>query len=336
MIKPRFQNNHFSNLYHMIVVAGITLLLSGCGSRVGSGEMAVANNASHLVVDLPALYVDYDREGIAHIGSLPAVAVGEALGIDFSPLNLAADQLHVLTNANIQHIQITTLPEHLLILVNGRVVPSLVWSEHHWATTGTTMGQLIPALAPLTPLLPVAAEIGGGITLRFPLQDNASPIPLTIVEQNQSALQAGQDAYLAAIGGVPPRFAIDVFYENDGTWTVDGLDASSWGESIPLPWERLNLTPQQIETLQASGIDEFTLISRRSGLYIAVNGEQLPHLSWADGELQNVITLADEGGIFRQLLGDRPTAYSLATTLERLLPMLQLTEVELHVYFVGI
>lgn len=323
---------HISILFIGLVI-GSVLLLVGCGPRIGGGEAAAHLAGRSLAVDLPALYIDYNRAGGAQIGSVPVAAVGDSFGIDLSPLNLDAAQLQPIIDANIQHIQVTTLPGRLLILVNGRVVPSLQWSENRWATTGTTAAELFPEIAPLIPLLPIAAEMGGGITLRFPLSGSVSPIPLTMVEPDHSALQADQDAYLAAIGGVPPQLGIDVFYENDGTWVVNGLDAAGWHESVPLPWERLNLTPREIETLQAGGIETLTFRSDRQGLYVTVNGEPFPHLSWANGELQNLIVLADEGGLFHQLLGDTPTAYSLAVTLERLLPMLQITEIELRVHF---
>jgi hypothetical protein len=75
------------------------------------------------------------------------------------------------------------------------------------------------------------------------------------------------------------------------------------------------------------------LISNQQGVFIEVNQHALPHLAWTEGELGNVLALADEGGFFPQWLGDTPTAYSLMATLERLLPMVQVTELRLQVHF---
>ncbi len=316
-----------------IFLMNMSLFVSGCGMRVGGGEMAAQADDAPLVVDLPALYIDYDRSGIARVGSVPVTTLGDTLGIDLSALNLAPQQLEQIIDAHIQHIQITSLPQRLLILINGRVVPSLGWATAELENTGATLAALVPALAPLEPLLPIAAEMGIGLVLRFPLAPGATPLALELRPHEPARGEVDQEAYLAAIGGLPPRWTIDVYYQNDGTWRVDGLDAAAWSQSVPLPWEKLNLDVAHLHALRNGGIEELILSSNREGLFLQVNQEPLPYLSWTNGALQNVVTLADEGGIFQQLLGDSATAYSLATTLERLLPLVQLTELELRVHF---
>jgi hypothetical protein len=311
----------------------LALLLSGCGARLGGGALAARAPDAPLVIDLPALTVDYHTDGTAYLGSVPAIAVGTALGVDLAPLNLTPAQVALLIDADIAAVQITNTPDALLILVNGRPLPPLRWTAESLTTTAETLQALAPPLQPLTALLPTLATLGGGVILRFPTPGAAPVDPLAMTTVPTSTLAADQAAYLAAIGA-PPALAIEVFYAPDGRWTVDGLDATAWSALLPLPWARLNLDANTIQTLRSAGITTLTLRSDRNGLFVTVNERPLPYLSWANGELNNVIILAEEGGIFRQLLDDTPTAYSLAVTLERLLPLVQMTAVTLQVHFV--
>ncbi len=309
----------------------VGLLITGCGPRIGGGETAAQLRQSPLVIDLPALYIDYDRSGHASIGSVPVDAIGDALTVDLSRLNLKTEQINTIMDANIQHLQVTNTPDRLLLLVNGQLLPALVWHTERATTAGE--GQMLAAgLAQITPLLSTVVAMGGGVVLRFPISAGTVPIPLTMVESDSVALEAAQDEYLAIIG-TPPHMVIDVFYQADGSWRVSDLDATAWRAVLPLPWDRLNLGAEQIQSLRAGGIEDLILQSNREGLFVQVNQQPLPHLSWAKGELNSMIVLAAEGGLFRQLLGDTPTAYSLAATLEHLLPMLQVTEIELRIHF---
>lgn len=320
-----------ATLWITVVILGFTTSVTGCGRREGSGAVAAHKDDAALVVDLPALYIDYDNTGTPYVGTVPLAAVGESFGLDLAFLQLDPTQLQRITEANIQHIQISMLPNQLLILVNGRVVPSLIWSVDALENARITLAKLLPPIAPVTPLLPVASEMGGGVTLRFPVAPGTAPIALTPAT-SEPGWQDDQAAYLAAVGA-PPQLTIDVFYQDDGTWRVNGLDAAAWGESVPLPWARLNLDVADIQTLRAADIDQIVIASNREGIFLQINEQPLPHLSWPADELQNVLLLADEGGLFRQLFGDTPTAYSLAATLKRLLPVAQLTEVTLRVHF---
>jgi hypothetical protein len=321
---------------HSFLVRGICgtllLLFTGCGPRVGAGEMAAQLRGSPLVVDLPALYIDYDRAGQAFIGTVPVTALGDAFGVNLALLNLDAAQMQMISAANIHHLQVTNTPTHLRLLVNGRTLPALRWTPESLANAGTTLQQLLPGLEAVAALLPVVVEMGGGVVLRFPVADGVAPLPEALIESDGAAITAAQAAYLRVIGA-PPQIVIDVFYRDDGTWMVDDLDEAAWRAALPLPWERLTLRPAQIQNLRAGGINTLVLKTNREGIFVQINDQPLPHLSWVDGELNNVVGLAAEAGLFRQLLGDTPTAASLATTLEQLLPMLQVTELELRVHF---
>lgn len=322
------------HLYAFILLGSMLLtLLSSCGTRTGGGTIAAQGDHERLLVDLPALYIDYDAEGIAYVGSVPATTLGALSGVDLTFLNLERQQIQQLMDTNLQHIQFTTVENQLLILVNGQAMPSIHWSAEELDYMSTVMTNLLPQASQVTPLMPTLAEMGGGTILRFPLLPDTTPITIVPTITSPISSHANQEAYLRAIGGTPPQVTIHVFYQDDGTWLVDGLNAEEWGKSIPLPWSRLNLDRAQLKTLRAGGIEELTIRTDRNGLHFLVNQQALPEIQWANGELQNAIQVAADTGLFQRLLGDTPTAHSLATTLMRLLPMLQMTEVELHVHF---
>ncbi|MCB0184974.1 MAG: hypothetical protein KDE31_11945, partial [Caldilineaceae bacterium] len=272
--------HYWPRLWHlctfMFLGSMLLTLLSSCGARTGGGAIAAQCENARLLVDLPALYIDYDTEGIAHIGSVPATTLGALSGVDLTFLNLERRQIQQLMDANLQNIQFTTMANHLLILVNGQAIPSIHWSAEELDYGKTIMADLFPQASQVTAFLPTLGKVGGGAILRFPLQSGAVPITIAPEFTPPVASQADQEAYLRAIGGTPPQVMIHVFYQDDGTWTVDGLNAEQWSKSTPLPWTRLNLERTELETLRAGGIEELTIRSDRNGLRFLVNQRALP------------------------------------------------------------
>ncbi len=315
-------------------------LLLGCGPRVGGGEMAAQRTASPLVVDLPALYIDYDRDGTARVGTVAATAVGAALGVDLGRLDLNRATLDVLMAWNIQHIQLSTVPGQLHLLVNGYAMPAPRWDAEQLSNARQIIREIgtdpiasegAALVEKLTLLAPAVAEWGGGIVLRFPVTPGTTVIPLS-ARQSTALPSEAQATYLDLIGA-PPQLIVDVFYRSNGAWTVDGLDATAWAAILPLPWQALNLEAETVATLRRSGIRELRLATNQRGLFVTINAEPLPHLAWAEGELDNMVAAIAESGRLPQLLDEVETATSLVRTVRQLLPMLQATDVQLRVYF---
>ena len=61
-----------------------TLVLSACGPRPQQGELAQSATDDTLVVDLPAVYIDYDEQGQASISGAAIAQLGALLGQDLS------------------------------------------------------------------------------------------------------------------------------------------------------------------------------------------------------------------------------------------------------------
>ena len=72
----------------LFIIVALPALLIGCGPRLGAGEVAATAGNKALVVDLPAFYIDYDVNGIPHVGATPLADLGAAFGQDLALLTL--------------------------------------------------------------------------------------------------------------------------------------------------------------------------------------------------------------------------------------------------------
>lgn len=316
--------------------------LPGCGPRPGAAGVAAAATASAsdraLVVDLPALYIDYDGKGIAYLGDTRLADLGAALGRDLSRLDVGEPWVTRLMTANIQHLQLLNTPAGVVVLVNGEAMPSLGWD----ATMLTGTAQLFQAMGEgaslVGALLPLVPDFGLGLVVRFPLASEAVPIPLAdagnlVGEEVIAAAgtQTAQAAYLALIGA-PPELLITVDYAVDGTWTVAGMNATAWTQVVNAPWDRLTLPPALVQNASAAGIKTVTITSNHEGLFVVINAQPLPYIRWANGEINKLIDLAQQLGLLGAL-DENPNADVILATVQNLLPFVQTLEVKLVVNF---
>ena len=281
----------------------LTALLTGCAPRSGAGALTPAPAEGALAVDLPALVIDYDREGVPSIAGQPLAALGSTLPASLqAQLKLPASAIETLIAANIQHFQLSNTPTGLQILVNGQPVTSLVWDD-------LTLRNLLNLLRPMAPtvaaqveqFLPTVTRLGTGVTLRFPLQQGANPLPLAATGEASNALrqQETQQAFLTAAGAAP-TLQIPVYYDPEGRWTVAGLTDSEWQALTGLPFGGLRLSPQLMADLNAAGIRQATVRADAAGLHLFLNGKALPYVSWEEGELLTLLALAQQAGFRRQ------------------------------------
>lgn len=295
---------------------------------------------SALVVDLPALYIDYGVNGIAYVGDTRLVELGAAFGRDLAVLDLDEAWVGRLTAANIQHVQLLNRPAGVVVLVNGVAVPSVGWNEEMLVNTALLFQALEDDASWLEALLPVAAEWGVGVVVRFPLAPDALPIPLAAAEPDTEGVVAAaaagtpsaQEAYLALIGE-PPQLLIEVTYTVDGAWTVADMNATAWSQVMDAPWTRLNLPPALVQKISVAGIKMVTITSNRQGLFVTVNEQALPYLRWANGEVNQLVDLVQKLDLLGAGTQENPATAVLIETVQNLLPFLQTLEVKLIVHF---
>ncbi len=300
------------------------LALSGCGPRAGGGEIARAAGASDVVVDLPAIYIDFNSDGVGTIGGMTISQAGSMIGQSLPDIALGASTVSALEEYNVQHVQLVNTDKGLDILVNGLRVPSLGWNSEVLSNLQSQMQLLGVDLGAVGKLLPLAGNFNTGIVLRFPLA--AGREPLALVDPNakeiaQRAQQATQ-AFAAGVGDLPTiKFSVD--YLPDGTWTVQGKDAAAWEESLPIGWDGFNLSPSMVKGAAAAGLKTLGVATNEEGINFSLNGKAMPTITWGSGEMTNMIQLLKTTGIMDQLTGGNPQVAGILDLAEQLLPTIQ-------------
>ena len=313
------------------------IVLAGCAPRATGGLTASQADGDALVVDLPALVVDIDAAGMPSLGNVPLAQ----LGASFAPgmldtLAVPADMVSLMTESNIQHIQIDNTPEGLLLLINGEPIPSIKWDGEILSATGGLISQLGAGTPVLEKMWPVIANLGFGFIIRFPLQDGVAVIP-TYVEGGSAAMTAheAQTQFLASVGDNPPSITLPIFYDADGGWRVGDLSDAEWSSLTSLPLQAARMQPEMIQSITAAGITEVSLFTNSEGLHLSINGSELPYIGWADGEINHVLDLADQLGLFNTLADSGMNMGEVIGLVEALLPAVQSTNTNINVYFPG-
>ena len=330
MLRGKLLKRSGRSVVLMSLLLVVLLVVAGCGPRATGGQLAASAGADQVVIDLPALVVDVQADGSASVGGQSLADLGALIGQDLSALTFPVDTVAFLTASNIQHIQIDNTANGLLILINGQAIPSLAWDGEKLVATAEVLDILGGGVALLDKVLPLVRNLGIGITLRLPIAAGEAAIPLVVVDDEVAARSmAAQQEFLAAVG-TPPTFQIAVTYAPDGTWTVMNMTQAEWSQVMGMvPWEALNLPAELVQGASAAGIDTVGLSTNSDGIFISINGKTLPYISWADGRINYVLTLAEQTG----LLGDDPNIAQIIDTVEALLPAVQASNVSLIVTF---
>lgn len=313
------------------------IVMAGCAPRATSGQTATQAGESGLVVDLPALVIDIDAQGNPSVGNVPLAQLSEtfapgALDSLVVPANIVA----MMTESNIQHIQIDNSPNGLLLLINGQPIPSIKWDGQILSDTGGLINQLGAGTPVLERMLPVLANLGLGVIVRFPVQEGVAAIP-TYVEGGEAAMVArqAQQEFLETIGDTPPSITLPVFYDESGGWRVGDLTDAEWTNLTGLPLQAARLQPAMIQSIIASGITEVSIYTNSEGLHLSINGRQLPYIGWADGEINHLLDLGEQMGLWNTLADSGMNMGELIGMVETLLPAVQSTNTAINVYFPG-
>jgi hypothetical protein len=315
------------------LLMAVLVLLVGCAPRATSGEIAAAADESDVVVDLPAIVLDVTPEGTISVGGQPITELGGGLGAGLEGLSLQPEMVDALSAFNIQHIQIDNTPEGLLILVNGQPIPSLAWDGEKLVATAEVLDTLGAGVALLDRVLPLITNLGLGVILRFPVAQGEEALPMVAPESEAAAAaRAAQAEFLAAVG-TPPVVQLTLAYAPDGTWSIADMDQGTLASLLPVPLDMLNLTPETIAAVSSAGITDVALSTNTDGIFISINGKTLPYLTWADGRISHLLTLAEETGLLASVLGDNPDMAGIIDTIESLLPAIQSTEATLRITF---
>lgn len=313
------------------------LALSGCAPRAFSGATAGMAGTDALVVDLPALVIDFDGQGLPSVGNVPLSQLGAMLPPGMlDGLVVPAETVTFLTESNIQHIQIDNSPAGLLVLVNGQPIPFLKWDGQILSDTGGLISELGVGAPILEKFLPIVTHIGIGAIVRFPVQVGVAAIP-TYVEGGEAVLAArqAQADFLASVDNTPPTIKLPVFYNASGGWRVGDLSDAEWTNLTGLPFQATVLTPQMIQDIMAAGITDISIYTDPAGLHMSINGRALPYIGWADGEINHLLDLSGQLGLWNTLADSGMNMGQVVGVIETLLPIVQSTEMNINVFFPG-
>lgn len=312
----------------LIIMASIAL--SGCAPRPGAGETMAAAGNGGIAVDLPAIEIDFDDNGQASFGGTPIAQLGAALGTDLSAVAVSTDIIAMVKGANIQHVQINNTPEGLIILVNGKAIPS-IGLDGGAAAGLADVAKLIGFDQPgLEKLLPTINSLGIGLIAKFPKADGAADIPITGDNSNAQAANSAQESFISSVG-TPGVINLPVYYADDGSWTVANMTDTEWANLTGDPiWQSYRMKPEVVAGFKAKGVKELTISTDAQGFHISVNGQALPYITWSNGKLNNLVDLAAQMGYLDSLGSNTDQIKSL---IDQWLPVLTANNVNLRVFF---
>jgi hypothetical protein len=279
-----------------------TLVLSACGPRPQQGELAQSATDNTLVVDLPAVYIDYDESGEATISGASIAALGALLGQDLSSLNRTPEAIQQLTDAGVQNMFVNLTPAGVNMYANGNPMLSLAWTPESLASLGNVLGAMPdPTMQQVQDVVPLLSNMSLGVVMRFPHEGEDLPLVAEVEADPQgilaeatrnapAALQAvlpenmqGMAGLLGGLlAGLPP---LTITFDASGAGTLTGL-APFIASQIPAG--AIAMPADQLAQLQDLGITQLQVKNSPEGLDIAVNGEALPSLRWDRNEMQTM------------------------------------------------
>ncbi len=324
------RKNRWVVLVSLLLVA--LTVLAGCGPRATGGDMATRAGEGDLVVSLPALVLDVQTDGSVSIGGRPVADLSASLPMleGLSALSFPSDVVDMMSLYNIQHIQVETTAEGLLILINGQAIPSIAWDGDKLVATAEALESFGASIALLDKVLPLIQSLGIGVTLRFPVAQGAVVVPIGMIDAGAAeAAMAAQKAFLESVV-TPATIVITVNYAADGSWSVAEFSAAELQDIPGVNWAQFNLTTEQLAAFQAAGIQELGLATNADGVFISINGKTLPYLTWADGRINNLLNLAVESGLLSMVPGLDPATLEMVAGL---VPAITASNVSLRVVF---
>lgn len=303
------------------------IALAGCAPRAGQGSIDA--DADQLVIDLPALVLDFGMDGM---GSIQNAALADLVGtLSVMDVSVPPEVVFAMGASNIQHIQVSNTPEGLLLLVNGRSIPNISYDGDSLnALPGAlnTFGVVVP-MADL--LFALVDRIGIGVIARFEPAPGAEMIPLYVEGDSAAAMaaKAAQEEFLAAVG-TPPRINLPVYYGADGSISIGDLSVQEMQEMTGGALGALEMGLSSLSMVRGMGISQLGISTGADGITITIDGTALPTLDWSDGKASNLVELITEIPLLDMAM---PGMGSMMPMIHQILPLVQATDFDLTLHF---
>jgi hypothetical protein len=293
----------------------LALVLVGCGKPVEPPEPSTTPSGEVFQIALPRIVIDVDKDGNPNVlGLSPAVLKG--LGVDLAGMQVPVSTVEQMTKGNVQHIEIASVGDRLVFLVNGKPMPHVGWNANS-LQQGRDLADVLGVqnAALYKKLLPLVTRLGLNIALRFPTADGQAEIPLSDpgTAKKTTITPTTEAASLIA--------KFEVKFDENG---VPGIMGVSGNDLAALGMGAIGgLSPDMIAKLQAGNIQNMELRMKPDGLHVYVNGEPLPLVIWDSALLKNVVD------VYAQLSPDA----ALLPVVQMFLPYLDRADVGILMHF---
>ena len=318
----------------------LSLTLTGCSACPGQGALAANATSDQLVIDVPSLTVEFNDQGEAMMGGANLSQILPALGVSMpDALNFTPEEIKQITDAGVQNLFIDVAPDGFTWYINGQPLPALKWDAETLASLQNIVGIVGADNADtLGAVVPLLGDMSLGVELRFP--GAAADAPLVGTVDQAAIKQASTDAFNQALTGLGiPPFAVGflqalppltINFAADGKAELAGLPPMLMGFLPPDALAGLNQTPEALKPVTDLGIESITVKTSPETLNLAINGNALPPITWANGEFTNLIDLAIGSGLLNKLTG---ADLSALEQVNQFLPILQNSKIDLTVNF---
>lgn len=297
------------------VLLALVLVLAACS--IGRPQETEAPTAL-----LPRLTISIDENGSPTVAGIPVGSVGRLLGQDISALSIPADLLQQLMAADIQHIELIMTNEGLLIFVNGKPMPYLAADQESLANLGPALTAFNVRNANVINFIVtnLISRIGLPVVLKFPVAPGNAEIPLrtkedlNLIDVEQARSQVSEPSMV---------LHTDIGVDAQGGLSIAGIPLSALQEDlgqagVGLDLSAASIDPERVAALTAAGVQNVQVETEPEGLYLYMNGAQLPRVTWDAERLQNFID------VFEALSPDDPNL----ARLKFLQPYLQAADIE--------
>ena len=283
----------FFKVLALMLVA--SLLLSACGAATAPTVSEETDAGQRFLVSLPRMVVDIDDAGQATIGGLSVDAVNSLMpGMQLPDLAINPYYVDWMRNTNIQHMELVSGDNGVFVFINGEPLPYLGWDSEALSNLAIVTGLTnLPYGQLITKLVPIIQRTGLDFAVKFPMQEGATEIamrdPSAPIETPAMAEEQ------------PATFItrIDVKYDENGVPTMAGISSRDLAQAAGL-YLPVELTPDTLAQLKASGVSEMRLVTGNNGVFITVNGQPLPHIAW------NNAILGNTADVYQQMNPDSP------------------------------
>lgn len=294
----------------------LAALLAGCtGTAVKTVETPRLPTGDIFQIALPRIIIDVDAEGTPRIGAINPAVLG-FFGINPDTLRVPRETVALMTQANIQHLEVASVGDRIVLVANGKLLPHLGWNAGSLARLMAVLevfqvqnARLIRTVAePIT-------RLGLDVVVRFPVAPGTATIPLA----DQSIIYKLSLTPYTDPPSLVTKF--EVRFDQQGQPSILGLKASDL--TGPQAAAIQILQADTLDKLRKGNIQHLELRTKPDGAYIYVNNEVLPMLLWDSTLLANLV----------ELLGKLVPDMALMPLIQELAPYADRADIDILLHF---